>query len=117
MIRYEYRTQNAERKTQNVKPLSNCLPGAIAEMLDRQPLSVAKVAFAWHWAVGPAVERATTIALRNGMLEVTVSDAHWRREIQRSTHLILARLDAMLGEGTVRDLRVEIDPIGRCSFR
>ena len=87
-----------------------CLvPATIAAMLDRQPLSAAKVSFAWHWAVGPAVERATTIALRDGVLEVTVSDAHWRREIQRSRHLILARLDAMLGEGTVRKLSVEVD--------
>jgi len=89
-----------------MKPVSTVVPAAIVQMLERQPLSEAKISFAWHMAVGPAVERATTIALRSGVLQVTTTDPHWRREVERSTHLILARLDAMLGAGIVKELRI-----------
>jgi predicted nucleic acid-binding Zn ribbon protein len=100
--------QGTPRVNNDMKPVSTVVPAAIVHMLERQPLSQAKVSFAWHWAVGPAVDRATTISLREGVLQVRATDVHWRREIERSTHLILARLDAMLGAGIVKALKVDV---------
>jgi hypothetical protein len=89
-------------------PVQQCVPDVLAEMLRRQPTSAAKVAFAWRVAVGAALDRATTVALgHSGELRVVTSDSHWRREIERSAGLIVARLERLLGSGVVRCLVVD----------
>ena len=85
------------------------MPKVLAEVLRKAPLTREKVAFAWRTAVGPAVDNATTIDLRESVLRVRVRDAAWQREIERSITLIRARLDALLGSGVVRDVNVTRD--------
>jgi hypothetical protein len=64
--------------------------------------------FAWRVAVGPAVDRATRVSLRDdGVLEVVASDANWKREVQRSAALVSARLVRLLGEGVVKKIVVK----------
>jgi len=82
------------------------MPKVLAEVLRKAPLSPEKVAFAWRAAVGPAVDNATAIDLRDQVLLVRVKDVAWQREVERSAALIRARLDALLGDGVVR--RVEV---------
>lgn len=83
------------------------MPGAVAALIERQPLSRAKVTFAWRTAVGSPVARATTVELgRDGTLEVRALDRHWRRELHRSSGLILTRLGTLLGPDTVKKLEV-----------
>jgi hypothetical protein len=82
------------------------MPGAVAAMLRRAPLTPEKVAFAWRAAVGPAVDKATTIDLRQDVLHVRAKDAVWEREVERSTPLIRSRLKDLLGEDVVRFIRV-----------
>ena len=82
------------------------MPRVLADVLRKAPLSPEKVAFAWRTAVGPAVDKATTIELRNTILLVRVQDRAWRREVERSAALIRARLDALLGDGVVRRIEV-----------
>jgi predicted nucleic acid-binding Zn ribbon protein len=87
-----------------MEPLHELLP-AVASLVRDVPLSPGKVAFAWRAAVGPAIDRATTISLgSDGVLEVRVADQHWRREVMRSAPVVLERLAAMLGDGTVTRL-------------
>jgi hypothetical protein len=94
-----------------VIPVRNCVPDVLAEVLQRQPLSPAKVAFAWRTAVGPAVERATRVTLSaDGTLEVVAVDAHWQREVERSARLVGARLERLLGPGLVRRVSVSVAP-------
>ena len=83
------------------------LPEALAEILRKAPLSDEKVAFAWRSAVGPAVDRGTTISFTNGVLRVTAREAAWLREIDHSRALIQARLDALLGAGIVRTIQIQ----------
>ena len=90
-------------------PVHSLVPDLLADVLRRQPLSPAKVAFAWRTAVGPGVDRATRVSLRqNGVLEVVASDGHWKREVQRSTGLVLARLGRLLGAGVVKKIVVKV---------
>lgn len=90
-----------------MKPIDVCVPAALAELLRYQPLTDAKLSFAWRWAVGPAVERVTEIRLDpKGALEVRVPDPNWRREVDRSRNLILARLQRLLGVQAVKDLHI-----------
>lgn len=83
------------------------IPAVLAEIIRKAPLCPEKVAFAWRAAVGPAVDRVTHAALGDdGVLRVTAADAQWSREIKRSSRLILKRLEALLGEGTVTRIQV-----------
>ena len=84
------------------------MPGALAEALRRAPLSAEKVAFAWRTAVGAAVARASTIELRGSVLTVQVTTDQWRNEIGRSSGVIRARMDMVLGAGVVTRIDVGI---------
>lgn len=78
------------------------LPGALIELVRGQPTSPAKVDFAWRTSVGPAIARASQVALGEaGVLTVTVVDARWRREIEHSLPLVRARLERLLGDAVV----------------
>ncbi|MEQ1908643.1 MAG: DciA family protein [Vicinamibacterales bacterium] len=87
-------------------PVSRVIPEALVGILRKAPLTPEKVAFAWRQAVGPAVDRVTTVELREDVLRVRAQDAQWQKEVNRSAAVIRARLDALLGEGVVR--RIEI---------
>ena len=85
-----------------MQSISDAVPAALAALLERQPLSPAKVDFAWRVAVGPAVARATQVALdTEGVLVVTTADRHWTREVESARPLVLARLARLLGPNVV----------------
>jgi hypothetical protein len=89
-------------------PVQQFMPEAVAEILRKAPLTPEKVAFAWRSAVGAAVDNASTIELRAGVLHVRARDAAWQREMERSAAVIRARLDALLGAGVVRYIDVTV---------
>lgn len=79
-------------------PVHRVLPTTVSEIVRRQPLSTAKVDFAWRTSVGPAIARVSTAVLgRDGILRVRVGDRRWAREIARSRDLLHARLERLLG--------------------
>jgi hypothetical protein len=83
------------------------MPEALAAILRRAPLTPEKVAFSWRTAVGPAVDKVTSVHLRDdGVLHVHARDTTWQREIERSAALIRSRLDSLLGDGVVRYIEV-----------
>jgi predicted nucleic acid-binding Zn ribbon protein len=88
-----------------MKPLTSGLPGALTDLLRNAPLSDGKVAFAWSAAVGAALDRVTKVKLEHDVLIVETTSAQWSREVQRSTAVILPRLQALLGKDTVRKLQ------------
>jgi hypothetical protein len=99
-----------------MQPLRQALPGALAALLRDTPLSPGKVQFAWNAAVGPAVQRATAIHLERDQLLVDAVSMQWAREVTRSSSVILARLQTLLGADTVRRLIVrarDLDVSGR----
>jgi predicted nucleic acid-binding Zn ribbon protein len=89
-----------------VIPVHRFLPDALAEILRKAPLTDDKVAFAWRSSVGPAIDRGTTVSLREGVLQVTAREAAWGREVKRSEALIRARLDSLLGRDVVRAIEI-----------
>ena len=91
-----------------VIPISAFVPDALAAVLRKAPLTPEKVAFAWRTAVGPALDRVTTIELRGAVLHVRAKDAAWQREVERSAALIRTRLDSLLGAAVVRGIDVTI---------
>lgn len=85
------------------------IPEALAEILRKAPLNDEKIAFAWRASVGAAMDRGTTISLDRGVLRVQASGVAWRREVERSEALIRARLNALLGQGTIRAIEVKTE--------
>lgn len=91
-----------------VVPVADVLPGVLAEILTRAPLSPEKVAFAWRHAAGPAVDRATQVELRDSVLRVQVRDAVWKREVERAAPVLKDRLRRVLGDRVLRRIEVTI---------
>jgi len=91
-----------------VIPVNRVMPDALAALLRRAPLTPEKVAFSWRTAVGPAVDKVTSIQLHNGVLYVKARDAAWQREVERSAALIRSRLDGLLGDRVVRRIEVAL---------
>lgn len=86
-------------------PVQNIASTVLAGIIRRQPASRERTAFAWSVVVGPALSRATTVELRDGVLHVTPKDERWTRELHRSGNAILPRLQSLLGED-LTELRV-----------
>jgi hypothetical protein len=95
-----------------VIPLQRFMPDVLAGVLRKAPLTPEKVAFAWRNAVGPALDAVTSVELRDGLLLVRTRDQAWKKEVQRSTSLIQARLGLVLGVGVVRSIDVTSDMPG-----
>lgn len=89
-----------------MRPLTSALPGALAELLRDAPLSPGKVSFAWRAAVGPALERETSVRLEAGTLIVDAASHQWAREVRRSSSIILNRLQTLLGAHAVVSISV-----------
>jgi hypothetical protein len=89
-----------------MRPLSQVVPAAVMELLRNTPLSAGKVTFAWKNAVGPALERATSVRLVGTVLEVETAGAQWTREINRSSGVILGRLQGFLGTEAIGRIEV-----------
>jgi hypothetical protein len=88
-----------------VVPAHKVIPAVLADVLRKAPLCPEKVEFAWRAAVGPSIARVTHVSLGDdGILDVTSGEPHWTLEVKRSSKLILARLETMLGAGVVRQL-------------
>lgn len=83
---------------------------SIRDMLARQPLSEAKVVFAWRVTAGPAFSRAAKATFADGTLSIRTPSAAWRKEIERAAPLLKERLAGLLGKNIVRWLVVVEDP-------
>ena len=82
------------------------MPAALAEVLSKAPLTPEKVAFAWRAAVGPAMDKVTSVELKGRVLHVRARDAAWQREVERSMGIVRSRMEALLGKGVVGDIRI-----------
>ena len=82
------------------------MPAALVEMLRGAPLSPGKVGFAWRAAVGPAVDKVTSVRLEGRTLLVDAASIAWAREVTRSSPVILTRLQTLLGKDTLTSISV-----------
>ena len=89
-------------------PVQTIVPGALAAVVRKAPLTKEKVGFAWRSAVGAAVAGATEALLDGTTLRVRARDQAWQREIERSAATIRTRLEDLLGPGVVRYLDVTV---------
>ena len=89
-----------------MKPIAHAMPGAVVELLRGAALSPGKVDFAWKTAVGPALQRTTSVRLEGTRLLVDAASRQWAREIARSSGVILSRLQLLLGTETITEIPI-----------
>jgi Dna[CI] antecedent DciA-like protein len=93
-----------------MQPLRTASIRALQSLLIDQPVTAAKVTFAWQIAAGPAMARATSPTWTDeGLLRVRARDAAWRREVAHARPMIAERLALLLGPGVVKKIIVEKD--------
>ena len=90
------------------EPLSQAVPKTLATLLRSTPMSPGKMAFVWKTVVGPAMDRSTFVRLDDRRLLVEAKTAAWAKEVSRSSHLILKRLQALLGPDVISELVVRV---------
>lgn len=84
------------------------VPRALTQLFSNGPMSQGKLEMAWRVAVGDALCRVSTVRLQpDGSVDVQPSDQRWRKELKRSSSMILGRLNTLLGDGTVTRLIVK----------
>jgi hypothetical protein len=79
---------------------------AVRTLVAEQPVTDAKIAFAWAIAAGPALGRASTIVRTASGLRVTPATDAWRRELVRAKPLLLDRLTTVLGPGVISTISI-----------
>ena len=89
-----------------MKPLAHAVQGALADLLRTTPMSPGKIDFAWKAAVGGTMQRVTSVRLEHRLLLVEAASEPWAREVSRSSRVILARLQTLLGEDVVTRIEV-----------
>jgi hypothetical protein len=91
-----------------MESLQSTATRTLRTMLELQPTSPAKVAFAWRIVAGATFARvAVPTWTEDGVLRLRAKDAAWRREIERARPLMAARLKELLGPGVVRSIVIE----------
>jgi predicted nucleic acid-binding Zn ribbon protein len=89
-------------------PVKHVAAPTLAALIARQPLSPAKVQFAWQQAAGrPMARAAEPVLTPDGTLVLRVVDARWVREIARVQPVLLERLRAWLGRDAVERLALQ----------
>jgi predicted nucleic acid-binding Zn ribbon protein len=88
--------------------LHTVLPRALLHLFQQGPMSQGKLEAAWRVAVGDAISRVSTVHLQaDGSVEVRAADQRWQRELRRSSHHILSKLNALLGAQAIDKLHVK----------
>jgi hypothetical protein len=90
-----------------MRSIGSVVPAALVHLLRAAPLSDGKVSFAWRTAVGPAIGRATSVKLEQGVLTVEVASDEWKRAVAQASPMIVARLRAFLGDETIWRLEIK----------
>ncbi|MXY26052.1 MAG: DUF721 domain-containing protein [Acidobacteria bacterium] len=91
-------------------PVQHQAARTLGVLLRRQPLTEAKLRFAWRAAVGDRIDRATTVRLSpGGTLTVRADEDGWGRAIRAARRLIAARLRDILGPGHVKRITVKTE--------
>ncbi len=88
----------------------------VEKLLDSLGLSAvgaqARLAGSWAEIVGPLLAAKTCPAkLKAGILAVSAVSPAWAQELSLQRTAVIERIDAVLGPGKVRDVRVGVGPV------
>lgn len=87
--------------------LNSTAQQALRILLEGQPTSPAKVAFAWRMVAGASFARAAEPAWSDGVLTVRAQTDAWRRELRRARPILTTRLQSLVGADVVQKIVIE----------
>ena len=90
-----------------MEPLNTTESAALRRVLEAQPTTPAKIAFAWRMSVGAALDRATKTDWRDGVLRVRADGEAWKREVRVARGVLLRRMQDLLGPEVVSRIVIE----------
>jgi len=90
-----------------MEPLSTTETAVLRRVLEAQPTTPAKIAFAWRMSAGPALGRATTIEWKDGVVRVRADGEAWKREVRVARGVLLGRMQDLLGPDVVARIVIE----------
>lgn len=91
--------------------LINTLPKILAAANGSEQVAEAVCMSAWKHAVGDVLNsHAVPIQLHDQTLVVAVSDNIWQRQLEQLRGQLLFRLNAVLGQQTVKAIEVSVQP-------
>ena len=100
----------SRNKDRNVGPptvLHGLLEAAVDDLGINQKLMECRTRMVWEEAVGPTLAQCTSpLRLSKGYLEVAVSSAVWRTQLNFMQRDIAARINELLGEKVVEGLKL-----------
>jgi hypothetical protein len=88
---------------------------AVRQLIAAQPVTDAKIGFAWALAAGPTLAKSARITWSDGVLRVEATTETWRHELTRAKPVLAERIDALLGEGVVRTITIVLSPTATAS--
>src|SRR4029453_3423276 len=80
---------------------------ALRVLLEGQPTSPEKVAFAFRMVAGASLARAAEPNRRDGVLIVRAKTDAWRRELRHARPILTTRLQALVGADVVKKIVIE----------
>jgi predicted nucleic acid-binding Zn ribbon protein len=90
-----------------VQALNTAEAQVLRAILDQQPLTEAKIRFAWRLSAGPTLAASTSVSWsEDRRLRVAVKSDEWRRELLRARPLILERLRELVGKDAVKTMHI-----------
>ena len=87
--------------------LNSTAQQALRILLEGQPTSPAKVAFAWRMVAGASLARASEPEWKDGVLVVRARTDAWRRELRHARPILTTRLQALVGADVVEKIVIE----------
>jgi hypothetical protein len=87
--------------------LNSTAQHALRILLEGQPTSPAKIAFAWRMVAGASLARAADPDWRDGVLVVRAKTEAWRRELRHARPILTSRLQALVGPEVVQKIVIE----------
>lgn len=91
--------------------LINTLPKILAAANGSEEVAEAVCVSAWKHAVGDVLNsHAVPVQLKDRTLVIAVSDHIWQRQLEQLRGQLLFRLNAVLGQQTVRAIEVSVQP-------
>jgi predicted nucleic acid-binding Zn ribbon protein len=90
------------------RSLGDALQGLVKDLGIGGKLHEYEAVLRWEEAVGPHIATVATAAqIQRGVLLVRVSNATWRYELTMRKAELIAKLNALIGENAVKDIRFQ----------
>jgi hypothetical protein len=100
-----------DERTLRETPIGEIVDGLLRERAFARGVPIGQLASDWTAIVGPRLgAESAPVSLDRGILVVAATTGPWGAQVRFLTEQIMERANAVLGEGSVRTVRVVVRP-------